>query len=80
MAKATVTSTRLTPLGVEDFPEPGLAQRSARFWYLLKNAILELWRNRLASVGAVFGAVYARLKPSLPGPARQGGQRRRRGR
>ncbi len=46
MAKATVTPTRLTPLGVEDFPEPSLAQHSARFWYLLKNAVWELWRNR----------------------------------
>src|SRR6266571_8411309 len=53
MAKATVTPTRLTPLGVEDFPEPSLAQHSARFWYLLRNAAWELWRNRLASVGAV---------------------------
>src|SRR5258706_6021747 len=53
MSKPPLPPPRLTPLGVEDFPEPGLAQRSARFWYLLKTAVWELWRNRLASVGAV---------------------------
>lgn len=53
MAEATVTRTPLTPLGVDDFPEASLAQRSTRFWHLLKNAFWELWRNRLASIGAV---------------------------
>jgi peptide/nickel transport system permease protein len=53
MAEATVTRTPLTPLGVDDFTEAGLAQRSTRFWHFLKNAVWELWRNRLASIGAV---------------------------
>ena len=50
MAEATVTRT---PLGVDDFTEAGLAPPSTRFWQLLKNAVSELWRNRLASVGAM---------------------------
>jgi ABC-type dipeptide/oligopeptide/nickel transport system permease subunit len=53
MAKAAVTRTPLTPLGVDDFTETSLAQRRARFWHILKTAVWELWRNRLASVGAV---------------------------
>ena len=53
MAKATVSSTPLAPLGVDDFPEFTLTQRRARFWQSIKNAASELWRNRLATVGAV---------------------------
>src|SRR4030095_8532143 len=53
MAKATVPPTPLTPLGLDDFTEPTLVRRWARFWHLLKNAAWELWRNRLATVGAV---------------------------
>ena len=50
MAEATVTRT---PLGIDDFTEAGLAPPSTRFWQLFKNAVSELWRNRLASVGAL---------------------------
>src|SRR5262245_62541684 len=50
MAEATVTRT---PLGVDDFTEAGLAPPSTHFWQLFKNAVSELWRNRLASVGAL---------------------------
>src|SRR5215813_9441557 len=53
MTKATIPSTPLTPLGLDDFTEPTLARRWARFWYVLTNAASELWRNRLATVGAV---------------------------
>jgi len=53
MAKATIPPTPLTPLGVDDFTESVRGQRGARFWYLLQNAASELWRNRLATVGAV---------------------------
>jgi peptide/nickel transport system permease protein len=53
MAKATVSRTPLTPLGVDDFSEAVLAQRGARFWHLLKNAASELWHNRLATLGAM---------------------------
>src|SRR5215510_2038564 len=53
MAKATIPSTPLTPLGLDDFTEPTLVQRWARFWHVLTNAAVELWRNRLATVGAV---------------------------
>jgi peptide/nickel transport system permease protein len=53
MAKATVPPTPLTPLGMDDFTEPTLGRRWARFWHLLKNAAWELWRNRLATLGAV---------------------------
>jgi peptide/nickel transport system permease protein len=40
-------------VGVEDFPAATLTQRRRRFWHTLQNAVWELWRNRLASVGAV---------------------------
>src|SRR4030095_14739735 len=53
MAKATVPPTPLTPLGLDDFTEPTLVRRWARFWHLLRNAAWELWRNRLATMGAV---------------------------
>src|SRR5215471_18697868 len=53
MAKATIPSTPLTPLGLDDFTEPTLARRWARFWHVLTNAASELWRNRLATMGAV---------------------------
>ena len=53
MAKATVSRSPLTPLGVDDFTEAVLAQRGARFWNLLKNATSELWHNRLATLGAM---------------------------
>src|SRR5262249_37667082 len=53
MAKASVPPTPLTPLGVDDFTEAVLAQRGGRFWHVLKNAAWELWRNRLATLGAV---------------------------
>jgi len=53
MAKATVPSTPLTSLGLDDFTEPALARRWARFWQIFMNAAAELWRNRLATVGAV---------------------------
>src|SRR5205809_770261 len=53
MAKASVPPTPLTPLGVDDFTDAALEQRGARFWHILKNAAWELWRNRLATLGAV---------------------------
>ncbi len=53
MAKATVPPTPLTPLGMDEFTEPTLVRRWARLWHLLRNAAWELWRNRLATVGAV---------------------------
>ena len=68
MAKATVPPTPLTPLGMDDFTEPTLVRRWARFWHLLKNAAWELWRNRLATMGAVMVLILflvACLAPSL---------------
>src|SRR3989475_13117769 len=53
MAKATIPPTPLSPLDIDDFTEPTLVRRWARLWHLLRNAAWELWRNRLASVGAV---------------------------
>src|SRR6266446_2703882 len=53
MAKATVPPTPLTPLGMDEFTEPALVRSWARFWHLLRNAAWELWRNRLATMGAV---------------------------
>src|ERR1043165_6264192 len=53
MAKATVPPTPHTPLGMDDFTEPTLGRRWARFWHLLRNAAWELWRNRLAAMGAM---------------------------
>ena len=52
MAKASGTPTTLTPWSLGDIPEPTLGQRRARFWQALKNAAGELWRNRLATLGA----------------------------
>src|SRR5687768_16039467 len=51
MAKASVTAA---PSGFE-FDITNLAQVSTktRFWRALKNAAWELWRNRIACVGAV---------------------------
>ena len=40
-------------LGLDDFTEPTLVRRWARLWHLLRNAAWELWRNRLATMGAV---------------------------
>ena len=53
MAKATVPPTPLTPLGMDDYTEPTLVRRWARCWHLLRDAAWELWRNRLATMGAV---------------------------
>src|SRR5215510_6506799 len=53
MAKVTVPPALLTPLGLDDFTEPTLARRWGRFWYVPRNAASELWRNRLATLGAV---------------------------
>src|SRR5919197_6389667 len=53
MAEATVSSKPLTPLGLDDFTEPTPVRRWARLWHLLRDAAWELWRNRMASVGAV---------------------------
>ncbi len=53
MAKATIPPTPHTPLDLDDFTEPALVRSWARFWHLLRNAAWELWRNRLATMGAV---------------------------
>ena len=53
MAKVTVPPTPHTPLGLDDFTEPTLTRRWGRFWHVLRNAASELWRNRLATLGAV---------------------------
>jgi len=53
---------------MDDFTEPTLVRRWARFWHLLKNAAWELWRNRLATMGAVMVLILflvACLAPSL---------------
>src|SRR2546426_2272660 len=73
MAKATIPPTPLSPLGLDDFTEPTLVRRWARFWHLLRNAAWELWRNRLATLGAamvlllflvaLLAAVLARYDP-----------------
>jgi len=38
---------------MDEFTEPTLVRRWTRFWHLLRNAAWELWRNRLATMGAV---------------------------
>src|SRR4029450_3841440 len=48
MAKATVSQT----WNLDDIAEASLAQQHGHAWRVLKNAAWELWRNRLASVGA----------------------------
>jgi ABC-type dipeptide/oligopeptide/nickel transport system permease subunit len=49
MAKATVSPT----WNLDDIAEAGLAQPHGHAWQVLKNAAWELWRNRLATAGAV---------------------------
>jgi len=53
MARATVSSSPLAPFEVDDFPEDLMQQRGLRLWSVLKDALRELWRNRLATIGAV---------------------------
>jgi hypothetical protein len=48
MAKATVAQT----WKLDDIPEASLAQPHGHAWHVLTNAAWELWRNRLATVGA----------------------------
>jgi peptide/nickel transport system permease protein len=48
MAKATVSPT----WNLDDIAEASLTQQHGHTWRVLKNAAWELWRNRLASVGA----------------------------
>jgi peptide/nickel transport system permease protein len=48
MAKATISPT----WNPDDIAEASLAQQHGHTWHVLKNAAWELWRNRLASVGA----------------------------
>src|SRR6266566_5070409 len=52
MAKTSGTPTTLAPWSLGDLPDPSLEQRRTRFWQALKNAAWELWRNRLATLGA----------------------------
>lgn len=66
MAKATVSPTPLTPLDLDDFTEPTLARRWARLWHVLKNAATELWRNRLATMGAVMVLILLLLALLAP--------------
>jgi hypothetical protein len=48
MAKATVSPT----WNLDESAEASLAQQHGHAWQVLTNAAWELWRNRLASVGA----------------------------
>src|SRR5919198_320409 len=48
MAKATVSS----PLNLDDLTEASLARPHGHVWHVLTDAAEELWRNRLATVGA----------------------------
>src|SRR5499426_3995769 len=48
MAKATVSPT----WNLDDIAEASLAHPHGHVWHVLKNAAWELWRNRLATVGA----------------------------
>jgi peptide/nickel transport system permease protein len=48
MAKATVSQT----WNLDDIAEASLAQPHGHVWHVLTNAAWELWRNRLATVGA----------------------------
>jgi peptide/nickel transport system permease protein len=48
MAKATISPT----WDFDALTEASLAQQHGQFWHVLKNAAWELWRNRLATVGA----------------------------
>ena len=68
MAKASGTPTTLAPWSLGDLPDPSLEQRRTRFWQALKNAAWELWRNRLATLGAAMVLLLflvALLAPAL---------------
>lgn len=52
MAKASLTPRVFTTLSADHFPETALAPRKMRFLLVLRDAGRELWRNRLASLGA----------------------------
>src|SRR5262244_4575632 len=49
MAKATLSPT----WNLDDIAEASLAHPHGHVWHVLTNAASELWRNRLATVGAV---------------------------
>lgn len=67
MAKAASPAT-LSPWGQEtDLEDIGLTQRQARFRQALKNAVVELWRSRLAFVGAIM--VLALFAVAILAPA-----------
>ncbi|MGE3536469.1 MAG: ABC transporter permease [Candidatus Tectimicrobiota bacterium] len=53
MAKATVSRTSRPLLRADTRAEVALAPQRGRFWQGLKNAAWELWKNRLATLGAL---------------------------
>ena len=63
MAKATVPPT----WNLDNSPKASPAQQQGHYWHVLKNAAWELWRNRLASMGAVMVLILflVALLPSL---------------
>lgn len=73
MAEATVLNTTRPTASWDALPESALAPRRGRVWRALGNAAWELWRNRLATLGAcmvlalflvaIFAPVLARYDP-----------------
>ena len=66
MAKATVSQT----WKLDDSTEASLAQQHGHGWYVLKNAAWELWRNRLATVGAAMVLLLLLVAVLAPAIAR----------
>lgn len=52
MADATVLNTPRIPSSLDALPESALGPRRGHVWRAVRNAALELWRNRLATLGA----------------------------
>src|SRR5262249_37354377 len=66
MTKATVSS----PWNLDDLTEESLARPHGHVWHVLTNPAWELWRNRLATVGAAMVLVLLLMAVLAPAIAR----------
>src|SRR6266436_6414237 len=66
MAKATVPPT----WNLDNSPKASPAQQQGHYWHVLKNAAWELWRNRLATVGAAMVLLLLLVAVLAPAIAR----------
>src|SRR6516165_9964350 len=66
MAKAIVSPT----WNLDDIAEASLVQQHGHAWHVLKNAAWQLWRNRLATVGAAMVLLLLLVAVLAPAIAR----------